>query len=182
MQFTVDPLDTDRYCTLAAAKKHLRIEADYTIDDDHITDSIESAAAQVENYCNVLFGTRDFTVETAQLANKIELPVYPVQSITSIIYQDENGDEQTMNDSDYRLFQLDQQRVTSIHFIGNIPSLQANNPSAVTITGVCGLGKVPGDVKKAVKLLIGDSDTYREDRQLAGTDRAVSKLLRPYKY
>jgi len=182
MQYTVDDINSDKYCTLAQAKTHLRIESDYTNDDDLITASIEAAASQIENHCAVLFGTRDFTIQLSQLSGKIDLPIYPVQSITAVSYKDVDGSDQSIASDSVKLFQLDQQRKASIHILGNLPAVEKDNPIAVTITGSCGLGKVPSAVKKATKLLIGDSDTYREDRQMAGTDRAVSKLLRPYKY
>jgi uncharacterized phiE125 gp8 family phage protein len=180
MNYSITPLDSNKYLTLVMAKKHLRIDG--TDEDELITESIEASIAQVENHCAVIFGERDFVLKVPGFTSKINLPFYPVNSITSVVYKDKEGADQTLPVASYNLFALQQDHSNSVRILGNLPETETDNPEAVIITGKIGLVKVPGDVKKAVKLLCGDADTYREDRPMAGTDRAVSQLLRPYKY
>ncbi|MFT7283323.1 head-tail connector protein [Nonlabens sp.] len=188
MDYTITPTESDNYCTLEQALKHLNLDdrdAENAIitpqeDQDEVTEMIEASIAQVENHCKPIFMERDYVVTLEEWQDKFVFPFYPVNSIASIAYKDLEGQNQTLVAASFRLISYASTRESKIIFKGTLPEIQEY--SSITITGKCGTSKVPADVKKAVKLLIGDSDTYREDRPLPGADRAVNALLRPYKY
>lgn len=182
MNYTITPLDPDDYCTIAMAKKQLRIDEDQTHEDDLISEYRDAAISHVENMCVVVFGTRKLEVAYPAFEKKLVLPVWPVQSIDSVEYVDSDGQTQTLPASDYNLFTLQQSHEAHITIKSNLPTTDMDNPVAVTVIAQVGTAKVPGDVKQAIKLLISDSDTYREDKPVPGTDRSVNVKLRPYKY
>ena len=182
MNYTLTPLNPDLYCTIPMAKKQLRIDADQTFEDDLIAEYRDSAIAQVENQCAVIFGNRDLEVAYTAFETKLILPVWPVKSITSVEYRDINGATQILAAADYKLFALQQDHKAHVTILIDLPETESDNPVAVTVTAVAGTDTVPGDIKQAIKLLISDSDTYREDKPMPGTDRSVMVKLRPYKY
>lgn len=187
MEYSITALPTDDYCTMPQALKHLRLDVyDGTgaLDVDDVTQlevqtMIDSAIAQVENLCGVVIGPRQFTLMIDAFASKIKFPFYKVTAITAVTYIDVNGDTQTLPNNSYRLSSYTTIHESMVYITGNLPAIKEN--TQITITGTCGTTTVPDDVKKAVRLLIGDSDTYREDRSIPGTERAVYALLRPYK-
>lgn len=188
MNYTITPATTDSYCTLVQALKHLKMDdrdGDNNIitpqeDQDEVSDMIASAIAQVENHCKPIFMPRDYVMTIEAWQPKVVYPFYPVSSITSVEYVDVNGDTQTLPADNYKPVSYTSTRESKVIFKGELPEIKED--SEITIKGSCGTDEVPADVKKAVKLLIGDSDTYREDRPVPGSDRAVNALLRPYKY
>jgi uncharacterized phiE125 gp8 family phage protein len=182
MNYTITPLVADSYCTIAMAKKQLRIDADQDFDNDLIEDYRGSAIDQVENMCAVVFGSRVMVASYEKFEKKMTLPVWPVNSITSIKYKDTAGQEQTLPESDYVLFAYQETHDVHVTIKVNLPEIEKDQPAAVVITAAVGTPTVPKDVKQAVKLLISDSDTYREDKPMPGTDRSVNIKLRPYKY
>jgi uncharacterized phiE125 gp8 family phage protein len=182
MNYTLTPLDADSYCTIAMAKKQLRIDEDQDFDNDLIEDYRGSAIDQVENMCAVVFGSRVMVANYQQFEKKITIPVWPVSSITSIKYLDAAGVEQTMPETDYVLFAYQETHEVHVTIKVQLPNTEKENPAAVVITAAVGTETVPRDVKQAIKLLISDSDTYREDKPMPGTDRSVNIKLRPYKY
>lgn len=188
MNYTITPATTDSYCTLVQALKHLKLDdrdGDGNIitpqeDQDEVSDMIASAIAQVENHCKPIFMARDYVMNIEAWQAKVLFPFYPVNSITAVEYIDVDGNYQTLPVDNFKLVSYASTRESKVIFKGDLPEIKED--TEITIKGSCGTNKVPADVKKAVKLLIGDSDTYREDRPVPGSDRAVNALLRPYKY
>lgn len=90
--------------TLARAKEHLRLEPDFTLDDDLIQFYISAARDQAEKYCNRSFALADFALLLARFpsgGDAITLPDPDTVNVTAITYVDENGTEQSVSASDY---------------------------------------------------------------------------------
>lgn len=186
--YAITPLSSDSFCTMAQALKHLKLD-DRDVDgaiitpqdtQDEVRLAIDSAIAQVENHCAVVLGSRNFTTRMDAFNAKVQFPFFEVTAITSVMYVDKEGQDIALPASSYKLATYRTTRESILIIKGEFPEIKED--SEVIVSGTCGTVTVPADVKKAVRLLIGDSDTYREDRALPGSDRAVSALLRPYKY
>jgi len=116
---------------------------------------------------------------------RIELPMPPLQSVTSLKYIDDAGVEQTMPTADYV--------VDAQHMIGRIrPAHGTQWPStlddegAVRITFVAGYGAagaVPQPIKQAILLLVGHWWINREAVGEAGGPHAlaVEALTQPFR-
>lgn len=175
--------------TLTEAKLHLRVE--HTVDDDLITSLIQAARERAEHLLGRALITQTWArVLDAFPGNEIELGMPPVQSITSVIYVDGNGDSQTMASADYSL-----DTTTAPGWLLMAEDLSAwpttlDTANAVTVTFVAGYGasgaSVPAAIRTWMKLEIGTLYKHREGI-VAGVsvselpNRFQDGLLDPYK-
>lgn len=172
---------TQEPVTLAQAKAQLRLEADFTLDDDYISTLIVAARELAEikakgvflsqtwsmtidafptngGYWNknnrYNFGSVDWFPQTNQ--GEIVLPRGPAQSITSIQYLDPSGTSQTLGPSVYTLVTGSPPRLGVKY--GQIWPVVTPQIGAVKITWVAGVASaanVPERAKLAMKLMIG---------------------------
>jgi uncharacterized phiE125 gp8 family phage protein len=139
---------------------------------------IKTARRQVENDSSVLLCTQTWLMyldcfpdyyNAGQLKTTIEIPLRPVQSVSSIKYYDEAGSLQTFNASKYQ--------VDIASFIARIkpapgeswPSTESERINAVEIEFVGGFGNaaaVPEPMKQAVSLLVGHYYEHREAAEM----------------
>ncbi len=151
--------------TLTEAKLHLRVE--HTVDDDLITALIQAARERAEHLLGRALITQTWArVLDAFPPNEIELGMPPVQSITSVVYIDGDGDSQTMASTDYSL-----DTTTAPGWLLMAESLSAwpttlDTANAVTVTFVAGYGasgaSVPAAIRAWMKLEIGTLYKHRE--------------------
>lgn len=157
------------------AKLHLRVDLP---DEDHLIDAaVMAARTYAENFMRrkLITQTVQFTM-TGFCGPTVELPLAPIQSITSVQYVDSAGTLQTLDAADYQL-------VNSVFPARLAPAYGLTWPvvradyDSVIITAVVGYGDdadtIPGDIMAALRLLLGH---FYENRQneLAGT--IVSKV------
>lgn len=103
---TVEPV------TLAEAKAQLRVELDFTFDDDHINSLISIARDRVEQYCNRFFTEKQITIlYTGSTPLLIDLQYPDLASVESVQYTDSDFVLQTIDDADY-VVDVDQRRIT----------------------------------------------------------------------
>src|SRR5207302_4009886 len=173
--------------SLAEAKAHLRV--DFPDDDQMIAEMISTARMRVESraYLRLITQTLALSVDRFPYAfssppaygvwpyttnprmSAIELPP-PVQSITSITYDDPSGTVQTLSPTVYDL-EIDSLPALVFPQTGQVWPATTNEPDAVLITFVAGFGsaaQVPPILVHACKLLIGHYYNNRE-QILSGT-------------
>lgn len=159
--------------TLAEAKRHVRVDS--TDDDDYLTSLISVARNHVEKYCGAYLATQTVEMKAEDWRDMAHLPVYPVQSITTIAYTDTNGDAQTLADTVYEL-----RDAAVVLKYGQIwPAIQAG--SLITLTAVVGATSMQPAVKHAIQVRIGDLYETRE----SGDDSAwttFDSLLSNHRY
>lgn len=89
---------------------------------------------------------------------KVDIPVTPVQSITSIAYFDVDNVAQTLNVSDFYLFGDENSAWIEPKPNVDIPAVYSR-PDAITITFLAGFGNdcedVPNSIRQAIRLLAG---------------------------
>jgi uncharacterized phiE125 gp8 family phage protein len=149
----------------AEAKLHCRV--DHTTEDAIFTRLIPLARRQCEQISKWAFVTRTYKAKLDRWpwGNEIKLLYPPLQSVTSIVYIDEDDGSNTFASSNY---------VVDIHSTpGRIvlkedadwPSENLQVGGAITITYVAGFGNaasVPDQYKQAMLLLIGHLYENRE--------------------
>lgn len=147
--------------TTADAKAHIRV--DHT-DDDAMIGSIAAAArAHVEARTATRLYTQTVSFKTDDWADMANLPICPVQSISSISYVDIAGDVITLPTTVYetRLDLLEPSIV--LKYSQAWPTIRMG--SLITVTAVVGYGAAgaqPPEVIHAIKLLVGDMYAQRE--------------------
>lgn len=174
--------------TMAEAREHLRV--DHTDDDTMIALYISAARANAEAFLGIALvaQTWELTLD-AFPADEIEITLAPLIEVTSVIYLDLNGDEQTLNASEYT---VDLASVPGrIAFVTSWPSTD-DVINAVRVRFIVGhsvdspldLTDIP-DIKAGILLTIGTLYANRET-VVAGTTAVqlpwgVEALLRPHR-
>lgn len=175
---TVDP--TTEPITLTEAKEHLGV----TIEDDdtRITALIVAAREWVENDSGLALLTQTWVAKLDAFppGDLLKLPKVPIQSITSVVYVDTNGDDQTF--TGYTLDAIGER--IYLQYGEDWPSTR-DIENAVTITYVSGYGDAVSDVKETIKQVVKLQVEKLYDRPgtdyLGAIDRVSTSLLNPYR-
>lgn len=177
--------------TTAEAKTHLRVDS--TDDDTYIDTLVKLARRWIEHTHGVMCvnTTYDGSLDAFPSGDSaIVLPRYPLSSVTSITYYDDDLSTSTVFSS--ASYQVDSAtrppRIVLKNGV-NWPTDTLRLSSGVVVRFVAGYGAaasaVPEDIKHAVKLLVGQMYTHREP-EVTGTivspvRFAVDALLAPYR-
>ena len=175
-----DPADL---LPLDVAKAYLRVDSDD--EDDEITDMVRGVVGLLDGYDGRL--GRAIVTQTWALylpcfpaRRRLRLPLPPLQSVTSIVFRDPDGAEQTVDPADYIVLNGPMNAVEWRTGFA-VPATEAH-PRAVTITFVAGYGDVadaPKAIVRAAKLLLGWAYENREGE--APEPAAVTRLLSGYR-
>jgi uncharacterized phiE125 gp8 family phage protein len=159
--------------SLNEVKEHLRV--DFTDHDTLISSLIEAATGHLEKRCRRAFVTQEWRLELAAFAAEIEIPLPPLVSVDQIDYTDAAGSQQTLPASVYN--------VDTASTPGRVVRADGADwpetkmvPGAVRIAFTAGFGgaaDVPGDIKAAIKLMVGH---WYENREAVIVGQAASEL------
>lgn len=175
--------------SLAEAKTHLRV---YFDDDDADITAYAKAASEMLDASYGELG-RALTTQTWRLtmprlpSSRFDLPVPPVQSISSITYYDADDTLQTLSASTYRLTSLDEfARVDRVDG-QDWPSTYARH-DAVIVDYVTGYGAaasdVPEGIRHAARLMAGHWYRNREavsETRMSNVPLGVRQLLHKFR-
>ncbi len=134
------------------AKLSLRLELADTAMDGLVTIWTEGIIAALESEIGQCLMEQTWEVRLDEFPVAISLP-HPVISVTSVIYLDVAGDEQTLDEDAYRLNQM-AYGSTLTPISGTCWPDTYDETGAVTVTVVCGYGDTPAATPKSVKLYI----------------------------
>lgn len=174
---------TEEPVTLDEIKSHLRI--DFKDDDAYLSSCVRAARTWVEGQTKrgIMDQTWDYTIDYAWPwkygGTRIDLPLNPVASITSISYVDSDGATQTLASNQYTA-------QTRTHDSYIVPAYGVTwpdvrwVPDAVTVRFVAGSSSdIPDDLQRAVMILAGH---YYEVRETAvDAPMAVEALISPFR-
>lgn len=188
LQIVASP--TDLPFDLTTAKAHLRVTD--SADDTLITALITVAVQRVEEWANVRFMTQTWDVLFDEFpeCDYIQLPLWPIASVTHLKYYDIDGVLQTLSSADYILSgERRPPQITLAPTVGGWPSIQSNRIDAVQLRVVAGRGiadvaKVPQNMIHAAKLVLGHLYENREDMEALSTKgipSAAELLMFQYK-
>lgn len=160
----------------ADAKAHLTYED--TDKDALIVSYVASARAHVEARTGTRLVTQTVSFKTDDWSDLENLPVAPIQSISSIAYTDTAGDVITLSSSVYEA-RLELLEPTIVLKYGQVwPSRQQG--SLITVTAIVGYGAAgaqPPDVLHSIRLMLADMFAQREtlgDRAMISAPVAAS--------
>ncbi len=168
--------------SLTDVKNQLRVSSS-TADHDSFRFYISAIRHRTETLLGHTLVTSTWEYKIDFFCPVIQLPMDPIQSVTTISYVDTDGDTQTFTD-----FQVDSSGRLAPAFSFNWPSTRPQF-DAVTITYIAGelnAGQVQEDIKYAMLLWIGACDVLREN-VVVGAGVIVSQpefsesILAPYK-
>lgn len=176
VQFTPSSLAV---VTVAQAKKQLRIEADFTDEDDLIQSYIDAAVANCENFIGGHIIPGELVISYDKFESPVVFEAFPLKTITSVKYF--TADVETTLDAAKYSLTKQSEKVFKLRFKEDTPSTDTRF-DAVTITVACGFAgnAIPKPIIQAIKLQIADMYEIREDRKELLSTAAMS-LLRPYK-
>ncbi len=173
--------------TTAEAKLHLRVEDDST-EDSLIALYIKAAREYVERYTRRALVQQSLRDNFDCFAEEMILSRGPVQSVNSITYFDQNGDQQTLSTSAYETDTVEEPGRVVRAYNATYPVTRDNKPNCIQIDYTAGYeddasptdaSGVPDAIKHAMLLIIGDSYENREWQQTPplNVNRAVQRLL-----
>lgn len=173
--------------SIREAKTHLRVFDDQT--DEEILSLIKAARQYIETYCSISLIEKTWELSFDVFSNCIEIPEPNLIEVVDIKYLDSGDNEQTLDESVYR---LDKRSKPARIFEARGESWPdtLDFPNAVRVTFTAGFGAssddVPMPIKQAIKLLIGH---WNENggAMIIGVSAgemafSVDALLAPYKY
>jgi uncharacterized phiE125 gp8 family phage protein len=180
--------------TLVEAKSHLRV--DHDADDVLIASMIQSTRGYCEQWTARAFITQTWELVIDEFpTNEVQIPLPPLQSVTSIKYDDGAGVEQTLGTLEYEVDDVSQPGWVVPVTTGWPSTFEGIN--AVRIRYVAGYdpgtdspvdlaANVPPSIKAAMLLYLGQLYENRED-VVVGTvvnrmpTGSIEHLLRPYR-
>jgi uncharacterized phiE125 gp8 family phage protein len=181
---TVEPV------SLAEAKAHLRL--DDNSDDGLLAGYILAARQYAENYIRgaIITQTYDYKLDGGwpmvwvrdYCRTRIELPLRPVQSVTSVSYVDENGATQTLSTSLYTTHLDRPVPCIDKAYNQSFPSVR-DVTDAVTVRFVAGYApeRVPDGIRTAILLHIESLYDSCEPEQKERCEQCRNSLLDPYR-
>lgn len=137
--------------TVAEMRDYLNI--DFGSWDTLLATLITGARSKMERYTGCTFGTKTLVATFQKVADNIDIPYGPIQSITHVKSIDEAGVKSTLTaGTDYL--------VTGNNF-KNIRFYGINTP--IEIEYVAGYNPLPGDLKVAIMKQVGMDFEFREN-------------------
>jgi len=167
--------------TLADVRDHLRI--DHTDSDNVLDWLIQAAREAVEASTGRALIQRTLDVTFDSFADLMELPRAPLQSVTHVKYLDDDGNEQTLSSSVYRVeTNGDWPGIIELGYDQSWPSVYSvKNP--VTVRIVAGFGStrdaVPMPLRQAIYLHV--QQQYDQDaKEFSTLQRSIDALISPW--
>lgn len=164
--------------SLTEAKLHLRV--DISNDDSLIQALILAAREMTEDILRraLITQTWDCILDEFPDGDEIVLPLPPLQSVASITYKDQDGDESTFSADDYIVNTDAEPGKVVLAYGASWPSTSLYPTGAVTVQFVAGYGDASTDVpqkyRQAMLLLIAH---WYENREAIATTGAVPKEI-----
>ena len=170
MAFELVTAATKEPVLVEEAKNHLRV--DIAEDDDLIDGYITTARQDMEEKYGVAFVTQtwDLYLDAFPGGSELAIGKWPLASVTSIKYTDEDGNESTYSSDDYLVDAVSQPGKVVLKSSSSWPSDTLQEVNAVVVRFVAGFGDatdVPRPVRQAVLLLVGDMYENRENTIIA---------------
>ena len=159
---------TEEPITLSDAKLHMRV--DFDIDDPLIESYITASRQWAElGFTRRAFITQtwDFYLDAFPAGSIIEVPYPPLQSITEIVYTDDNGTATTLPTANYMVDTISEPgRISLAANVNCWPTVTLQPVNGVRIRFVAGYGSandVPRQIRNALLLLVADLYEHREN-------------------
>ncbi len=172
---------TPEIVSVDRAKEQLKIDAGFEGDDALISDCIEAAIDDAENYTGTHIRESVFLLKNKCFVQDMPLTKSPVQAITLVEYFDANNDKQTLDPDKYELIPIDDFQHKIV--FQEMPDVYQTRSDAVVITLTLGFkaNETPKSIVMAVLMMLSTFYENREDHVYKLPTRAMS-LLRKYRF
>lgn len=172
--------------TLTEVKMNMRLVASesdatsYTTEDNLLTRLIAGAREYVEHYLrqSLITQTWDLYLDEWPIANFINLPMSPVQSVTSLTYTDYEGTETSF--TDFAVDTVSDPGRAVLTYNSSWPDVELTTLNPIKVRYVAGYGatsaSVPTAVKTAIHLLITHLYENREAAVVRSSVLGIEKL------
>jgi len=151
MSLTIYTEPTREPLLLEETKLHCRVDTD---DDDTLILGLITAAreqAEATTRRALITQTWDLVMDAFPGEDRIELPLPPLQSVTSITYVDSDGNTNTFSSSKY-IVDTDSEPGRVVLVTGESwPSDTLRAAAGVTVRFVCGYGDAASDVPRSIR-------------------------------
>jgi len=166
--------------TLSEMKTFMKV--DLTDEESLIEALIISARLSIENYCGIGLITKTYDYIFDDVADVIKIPLPPLQSVDTFVYNDEDYDETEISSSYYKVFSYNKNKGEVI--------LKPNYEYSDAQVGVRGYrirfnngygdnaSDVPNLLKTALKLTVAH---WFENRESQDIPNEAKRLLQQYK-
>ena len=155
--FTVISPPASTPVSVEDCKEDLRIEDSFTDDDALISSYIYAAAKLASEITGKKLINETIKLSLSSFTTEIDLKFLPVASITEIQYYDVDNVSQTLNVSDFYLYNYDQEGCLVVKDSTTLPATYSRR-DAVNITFVAGYGtdgtNIPVTILKAIRLIV----------------------------
>lgn len=190
MRLSLSSAPASEPLTTANAKAHLRVDIS---DDDTLIDAYVTVARElVEAWTSqaLISQTWVYYLDDWPQSDTIWLPRPPLQSVTSVVYTDQDGSSATLSSSSYYVDTAGKPGRIVLKDGYSWPSVTLQIANGIAITYVAGYGDdaadVPTPIVQALRLLLGDMYENRENSiYMPGVTNieqnlSVRALLYPY--
>jgi uncharacterized phiE125 gp8 family phage protein len=149
---------------LADVKHRIRVDINTTAEDNDIQRMIDDAVARIDgpHGTGIVLMEQQWELRLDAFMPVIEIPLYPVLSIDSIKYDDRDGNEQTLSQSDYEAdIHSNPARIIPAQ---DWPETK-DGMAVVRVTFTAGhstADNIPADLKQAIYLTVGHDYAHRE--------------------
>ncbi len=170
MALTIVTAPTVEPVTLTEAREHLRIDA--PDEDPLIISFIEAATDYCEDLQNRAYidQTWDLTLDIFPNGDIINIPLPPLQSVSSVTYYGTGGTANTLTSSTYIVDTNSEPGRLSLAYNAVWPNETLRPVNGVVVRFVAGYGSVatavPNMAKQAVKLMVGHMFEHRENAEI----------------
>ena len=168
---TVEPI------LLADARAWLAFESGVNDDDPILSDLITKVRSYIERRTNIKLITQTWTasLDYDEILDEIYLPLIPLQSISSIVTYDDDGDSTTVDSSNYSVRIGDHPRLV-LSPSGSWPG-DMRIYDAMLITAVCGYGTAGSDLPQDLVSLVEGLVLHSYSTKGMGVRETVSGQL-----
>lgn len=164
-------------------KKHLRVDVDFTDENDLIQSYIDTAIIHCENFIGGHINNKTVTISADGFDNPFCFDDFPINQVTSVTYlpSNPNAAAVTINAQDYKLSSKNNKDFM-LHFYNTLPATR-NQFDAVTVVYEVGFTEIPKAIIQAILLFVGAMYENREDETKTTFQRVSSaaNLLYAYK-
>ena len=177
--------------TLQEVKQHLRLVAGaetYTDEDGILTIYLNAAVTHLDGdsgWLNRAIVAQTWSQQFDRFERSLLLGLSPVTSITSVVYVDAAGVDQTVTAGQYEV--INKTSSPELRFIDDYEfPIVHDDEQVLTVTFVGGFGAaadVPAPIKAAILLMVGDMYRHRSAKIDNGMveNKTVRMLLDPYR-
>lgn len=168
--------------TLEKAKKQLRIDPDFTEEDELIQSYIDASQEACENYINRGISKRSFIMELSAFETPLTFQRnYENDVITKIEYYAPDAETLSILSPDQYLLRASKlAECFDIKFLSLPETAKRDDAVVITIEQGFAIAKCPKPILQAINLRLSDFYERREDRE-QGNNPASNNLLRTYR-